>query len=464
MNRGFPENFAWGSATAAYQIEGAWNEDGKGPSVWDDMTHRGGKIQSAANGDVACDHYHRWEEDADLMQRLGLNAYRLSLSWPRILPEGVGKVNAAGLDFYDRLVDGLLARGVEPWITLFHWDFPLALYRQGGWLNRDSVEWFGEYTRVVAEKLGDRVTHWITLNEPPCFAGIGHQDGWQAPGDQLSFQNVLRIAHHVLMAHGRSVQVLREFCEKDIKVGFANTGNSRIPETETEADIEAARQNLFAVRKKTLWNMSWWMDPVFLGKYPEEGVKFFGRDMPEYSEEDMLLINQPLDFIGYNGYTGDVIRDTEKGPIEVPDKHGHGRGMLHWCRVKPEALYWMTRFLQERYGKLPLIVTENGFPNGDWVHRDGGVHDHDRIDWIARYLEAIQRANNEGYPIEGYMYWSFMDNFEWQEGYHSRFGLVHIDYETQKRTLKDSALWYGKVATSNGALLKNVNVTEVLLA
>ena len=449
----FPRAFTWGAATAAYQIEGAWNKDGKGPSVWDDMVHRGGKIKGDTNGDIACDHYHRWPEDVALMKKIGLQAYRMSLSWPRILPSGTGAINTAGLDFYDRLIDGLLDADITPWVTLFHWDMPLELYRKGGWQNRDSVEWFGEYTRVVARKLGDRVKHWITLNEPPCFTDLGHSVGMQAPGDSISFANMLNLGHNVLMAHGRAVQVLREECVGKVDIGFAVTGNSKIPDTETPENIEATRSHLFTVRKKSLWSIAWWMDPVYLGRYPSDGLELFGGDMPEISDEDMKLISQPLDFMGYNGYTGDRVIASPDGPVELEYKPGHPQGFLSWLRMQPDSLYWISRFFHDRYGELPVVITENGFASTDWVALDGKVHDPQRTDYTARYLQGIARANREGYPVTGYFHWTLMDNFEWAEGYHPRFGLIHVDYETQVRTLKDSAHWYREVITSNGGNL-----------
>ncbi len=458
--RTFPPDFAWGAATAAYQVEGGWNQDGRGPSVWDDFCHRGGKICDGSSGDVACNHYNLWREDVEMMRAMGLRAYRFSLSWSRILPQGTGVINEAGLDFYDHLVDALLEANITPWVTLFHWDLPSALYHRGGWLNSNSPEWFAEYTRVVAARLGDRVTNWITLNEPPCFTGMGHLDAVHAPGDSLSFANFLRVAHHVLMAHGKSVQVLRAGCPRPVQIGFAITGNARIPQTQSSADIEAAKSLLFSVRRKSQWNISWWMDPVFLGNYPADGLALFGEDMPEIGSTDMEIINQPLDFIGYNGYTGDRVKSTAEGPCEIPHEHGHARGLLNWVRMEPSALYWMTRFLQERYGRLPLVVTENGFPGSDWVDRTGRVSDPQRIDYTARYLMEIARANHEGYPISGYFHWTLMDNFEWAEGYHARFGLVHVDFRTQKRTLKESAHWYRKVIETQGGSLSLVPERE----
>jgi beta-glucosidase len=450
----FPSNFAWGAATAAYQIEGAWNEDGKGLSVWDMFSHRSGKIRRGQNGDVACDHYHRFREDVALMQEIGLSAYRLSLSWPRILPSGTGTVNNRGLDFYDRLIDALLQAGIEPWVTLFHWDYPLALYQKGGWLNRDCVEWFGDYAGVVAAKLGDRVTHWLTLNEPPCFVGIGHLYGAQAPGDQLALGQVLQAAHHVLMAHGRGVQAIRAKSPRPARIGFAPTMGVKVPLTGSAADIEAARTAYFSLQPNSVWGIALWNDPVFFGRYPDEAEEIYGADWTCPPEADLALISQPLDFIGYNCYTGERVRAGADGNPEIlPHPAGNPTGSLSWLQLLPDVLYWAARFQCDRYGRLPFVVTENGFCNLDWVSLDGGVHDPQRIDYTRRSLLGLRRAAAEGFPVAGYFHWSLMDNFEWAEGYEARFGLIHVDYPTQQRTLKDSAFWYRSVIASHGAIL-----------
>jgi beta-glucosidase len=451
----FPKNFTWGVAAAAYQIEGAWNVDGRAPSIWDDFTHQPGRIFEGHTGDVACDHYHRWKEDADLMQALGTKAYRLSLSWPRIQPQGTGKANAKGLVFYDRLIDGLLARGITPWVTLYHWDLPSALQRRGGFLNRDLVEWFGDYAALVASRLGDRVKHWMTFNEPPVVVGLGHQDGVFAPGLKLPFSDCLLAAHHLLMAHGRAVQALRAGCDGKVKVTIVHTSRERIPSSADPRDVEAARRDYFASTRRDMWNLAWWADPVFFGRYPEDGVKAFADAMPQIKTGDMKLISQKVDLIGYNCYTGWPVRAAADGSAErVPNVHGFGdpRGTLPWLSVAPEAAYWAARFQTERY-KLPLVFSENGFCNTDFVHLDGKVHDPQRIDFLTRYLRAIKRAVSEGVPVDGYFYWSVLDNFEWAEGYKDRFGLVHVDYQTQKRTPKDSYYWYRDVVATNGDTL-----------
>ncbi len=451
----FPENFAWGAATAAYQIEGAVSEDGRGPCVWDDFSARPGKVFEGHTGAVACDHYHRAEEDVELMRQIGLKAYRFSIAWPRVLPEGTGAVNAAGLDFYDRLVDRLLAAGIEPWTTLFHWDTPLALHRRGGWMNRDMVGWFADYAAVVAKRLGDRVGHWMTLNEPQCFIAFGLGEGVHAPGDRMSHANVLAAWHNALLSHGRCVQVLRAECPPTARIGFAPTASQRIPATGSEADIQAARRAYFeGVGHSGLWTPSMSMDPVYLGRYPTQAFEVYGADMPHIGEGDLELISQPLDFLGINCYTGTKVRAKSDGAWELePHPAGQPVAMLPWLNMMEDALYWAARFLSERYPGLPVVVTENGFASTDWVALDGGVHDPARVDYTARYLRGLRRASAEGVPVAGYFHWSLMDNFEWAEGYRARFGLVHVDYATQKRTLKDSARWYAEVIRTNGACL-----------
>jgi len=444
----FPKNFTWGAAAASYQIEGAAREDGKGLSVWDMMCRRPNRIWEGHTGDVACDHYHRWKEDIGLMKQVGLQAYRLSVSWPRVMPSGVGAVNRKGLDLYDRLVDGLLAAGIEPWVTLFHWDFPHALYLRGGWLNRDSVEWFGAYADVVVKKLSDRVTHWMTLNEPPCFIGLGLETGMHAPGDKLGTHEVLTAAHHALMAHGRAVQAIRSSARQAPVIGWAPCGNVGVPATDRPADIRAARAYVNA--GNGLWSYTWWSDPIFFGRYPEDGLRHYGDLAPKVQPGDMELIRQPMDFFGMNIYSAKVLRAAKKAPYETVNlRPGHPHTLFLW-KVTPGALYWGPRLIYERY-KCPIVITENGLSSMDWVSLDGRVHDPLRIDFMERYLSELRRVIHDGVPVKGYFHWSIMDNFEWAEGYKHRFGLIYVDYKTQQRTLKDSARWYRKVIASNGA-------------
>jgi beta-glucosidase len=437
----FRENFTWGATGASYQVEGAAYEDGKGLSVWDMFCRQPGKIWQGNTGEVACDHYHRYEEDARLMGDIGLNAYRFSISWPRVLPDGTGIVNEKGLGFYDRLVDALLQNGVEPWVTLFHWDYPYALYCRGGWLNRDSADWFAEYATVIVDQLSDRVQHWMTLNEPQAFIGLGHQSGYHAPGLRLSFADCLLAAHHSLLAHGQAVQVIRAGAKAKPSIGAAPVGVVKMPARENSKDVEAARSSMFSITKPGFWNNTWFADPMIFGKYPEDGVALFGKDMPEIHSGDMETICQPLDFYGTNIYSGDTVRSAAQGKYEViagPD--GPPLTTMEW-HVTPEVLYWGPKFLFERY-KLPIVVTENGMANCDWIHLDGKVHDPQRIDFLARYIREYKRAIDDGVPARGYFLWSFMDNFEWAYGYKQRFGIIHVDYATQKRTPKDSAYWY----------------------
>jgi len=447
----FPEGFRWGAAAASYQIEGAANEDGKGPSVWDMFCRRPGAVWEGHTGDVACDHYHRFREDVALMKRIGLRAYRLSISWPRLIPEGSGAVSEAGIAFYDRLIDSLLEAGIEPWITLFHWDFPLALYYRGGWLNRDSADWFGEYAELVARRFSDRVRHFMTLNEPQVFIGAGHMEGRHAPGDKLPFREVLRAGHHVLLAHGQAVRALRASARQPLSIGFAPVGLPQLPLAETREDILAARMATFSVTAQTAWTNTWWMDPVYLGQYPADGLAFYGADAPEIRSGDLELIAQPLDFFGANLYQGSSVRAGADGPEPVPRAVGAPLTAFEWS-VTPDVMYWGPKFFWERYGK-PIVVTENGISCRDWVALDGKVHDPDRIDFTARHLIALRRAIAEGVQVDGYFHWSFIDNFEWAHGYKHRFGLVFCDYETQRRIPKDSAEWYSGVIASNGATL-----------
>jgi len=449
----FPKNFVWGTAAASYQIEGAAYEDGKGPSVWDMLCRKPGAVWDNDTGDVACDHYHRYAEDVAILKRFGVQAYRLSISWPRVLPAGIGQKNEKGLAFYDRLIDALLEAGITPWVTLFHWDFPLELYYKGGWLNRDSAEWFAEYAALIADRYSDRVQHWMTLNEPQVYINAGHLDGRHAPGDQLALHEVLRAGHNTLRAHGRGVQALRAHSKKPGRIGYAPASHPKVPATGSDADIDAARRAFFATDQKHLATMSWWLEPVFRGKYPEDGWAFFGRDVPRVEDGDLALIAQPVDFFGINIYSADFIRATSGGGYErAPFGVGFDRTAFNWPIV-PAAMYWTARFCHERY-QLPIVVTENGISCRDTVAVDGKVHDTQRIDFTRRYLLELERAIDGGVPVEGYFHWSFIDNFEWAEGYKQRFGLVHCDYATGTRTPKDSAAWYSEVIRTNGAALR----------
>jgi beta-glucosidase len=450
---GMPEGFVWGAASASYQVEGGAREGGRSPSVWDEFSETPGKTFDGHTGGVACDSYHRPEEDAALLADMGATGYRLSIAWPRVIPGGDGVINDEGLAYYDRLVDALLARGVDPWVTLFHWDFPACLYRRGGWLNRDSADWLAEYTAAVVDRLSDRVTNWFTLNEPQIFLGLGHNEGTHAPGLKLSRKDVLLATHHALLGHGKSAQVIRARAKKPSRIGCAPVGNLKSPATETPADIEAARAATFSVPEQGwTFNYTWYCDPMLRGHYPEDGLKLFGKDAPAAPEADMKTIHQPMDFFGVNIYNSEIVRAGKDGKPE-PVKRGPGYPitMFRWP-VQPDALYWGPRFLQERY-KLPVVITENGLASMDWVHADGKVHDAGRIDFLTRYLGELRRAISDGVDVRGYFQWSIMDNYEWAEGYALRFGLVYVDYLSGERIPKDSYYWMKSVIASNGKSL-----------
>ncbi len=460
-NELFPADFRWGAATAAYQIEGAWDSDGKGPSIWDAFAHQPGRIRGGDTGDTACDHYHRLEEDLDLMAQLGLKAYRFSFSWPRILPEGTGAVNEAGLAFYDRLIDGLLARGIEPWATIYHWCLPLALHERGGWLDADSPRWFAEYASVLGRRFGGRVRHWMTLNEPQMFVTLGYGSGVHAPGLALPASELARIIHNVLCAHGRAVGALRAESPQQLEIGWASSVGTMTPAPGWDGDaevVEAARAAQFAADAggKVAFASAVWCDPVFLGEYPAEFLREHARNLPRGWERDFDFVRAPVDFCGmniYNSYNR-FDRDAD-GRVRNTHESGFGPGFprtLFGWPVTPEALYWGPRFYHERYD-TPVVITENGLSNADWAGLDGAVRDPARIDFLARYLRELRRGVVGGIPVRGYFHWSLLDNFEWAEGYAQRFGLVHVDFTTGRRTPKDSAGWYADVIRSHGASL-----------
>ena len=448
---GFAKDFVWGAATSSYQIEGTGRDSGKGQNIWDVFTKEPGRVYEGHTGDIACDHYHRFREDVAYMKELGLKGYRFSIDWSRVLPEGTGKVNEKGIDFYNALIDELLEQGIEPYITLYHWELPYEIYKRGGWMNPEIVEWFGQYARLVAERFSDRVKYFFTLNEPQCFVGLGFLQGCHAPGVKAPLRDTFEMAHNALKAHGRAVQMLRAYGKQNVQIGYAPTSGMCYPEKETPKDIEAARKALFALPddlSNWTWNVSWWSDPVILGKYPEEGMKKYEKYLPVITDEDMKLISQPIDFYGQNIYNGRCIRmGTDGRPEEVRRPAGFPKTATNWP-VTPEALYWGPKFLYERYGK-PIYITENGMACHDTVSQDGKVHDPNRIDFLARYLKNLKRAAEE-IDIRGYFQWSLMDNFEWDKGYAERFGIIYVDFETQERIWKDSAYWYRDLIHRNG--------------
>jgi beta-glucosidase len=441
----FPAGFIWGAATASYQIEGAWNEDGKGESIWDRFSQTPGKIQDGSTGNIACGHYHRWPDDIALMTDLGLQAYRFSVSWPRILPEGRGRVNPKGLDFYSRLVDGLLEAGILPFVTLYHWDLPQTLQDQGGWPERSTAEAFVEYADIVTEHLGDRVNHWITHNEPWCVSFLSHQIGEHAPGWQDTAA-AIRAAHHVLLSHGWAVPIIRQN-NPGAEVGI--TLNFEVNEPASDSAVD--RQ--LALDQDGRFNR-WFLDPIFGRHYPADIIlayePYFPYGMDFIQPGDLGHIAVPTDFLGVNYYTRRVVRATDIEDNEeqtlFPDLD---RTEMDW-EIYPAGLFKLLNRLHFEYNTRKIYITENGCSFSDEPDEQGRVADSRRQAYLRDHFTAAHRAVQNGVPLAGYFVWSLMDNFEWAKGYTQRFGLVWVDYETQQRIPKDSALWYRQVIAANG--------------
>jgi beta-glucosidase len=430
--RHFPPHFSWGAAVSAYQIEGAVDADGRGESIWDRFTTLPGTIENGETGRVACDSYHRYREDVSLMRELGLNAFRFSVAWPRVLPEGRGASNDAGLGFYDRLVDELLAAGIEPFVTLYHWDLPQVLEDAGGWPVRDTVDAFGEYVEAVTARLGDRVRYWITQNEPWVISWLGYGLGEHAPG-RRSESDALAAAHHVLLAHGRALEIIRREV-REARVGITIDVVPMYPATDSEQDVSAARQ-LDGFRNR------WFLDPVFRGEYPADMLEHFAHALPDVQDGDLEVISAPLDFLGVNYYTRNIVRaDPDSGrPVVVP-ADGAEHTSIGW-EVYPDGLAQMLVGLNEAYDLPALYITENGAAFAD-ARENGSVEDPERVSYIERHLGAIAAAIEAGVPIAGYFVWSLLDNFEWAQGYSKRFGIVYVDFDTMERVPKASYRWY----------------------
>lgn len=446
----FRSDFIWGAATSSYQIEGGAYEDGKGLNIFDTFCSIPGRILNNDHGNTACDHYHRWKDDIAIMKEIGLKAYRFSLSWARILPEGTGRINPEGIKFYSDIIDELLKNGIEPYITLYHWDLPLALDKLGGWRNPEMVKWFAEYARVVAENFSDRIKNFITINEPQVIIGLGYQQGTIAPGLQITTPDALEASHILLKSHGAAVAALRTFSKQPVNIGYAPCGNMNIPASSSPEDIEAARRSMFEIPSAAAAPGStvWFNDPILLGKYPEQGMKLCEEHMPKVTDTDMKLISQPIDFLGHNIYWGHTVAAEGGSPKIISDPGGFSRPPYKWP-VTPDCIYWGTKFLYDRY-KTPIYITENGKSCQDTVSADGRVHDPERIDYLNGYLAGLKKAYLEGIDIRGYFQWSLMDNFEWAYGYSERFGIVYVDYQTQQRILKDSAYRYSEIIRTDG--------------
>ncbi|MGZ3502804.1 MAG: GH1 family beta-glucosidase [Gemmatimonadaceae bacterium] len=445
----FPTDFIWGTATSAYQIEGSPTADGAGRSIWHRFSHTPGNTWLDQTGDVACDHYRRYKDDVTIMAELGTNAYRFSIAWARIYPQGTGTVNKKGIDFYSRLVDELLARGINPNATLYHWDLPEALDDRGGWLNRDVADWFAEYATTMFDALGDRVKMWSTLNEPWVVTDGGYLSGVLAPGHSNLFEAPIA-AHNLLRSHGRAVERFRVAnAAKNGKIGITVNLEPKYPASDSPEDLAA-------VRRADAYMNRQYLDPVFLGRYPDEMREIFGEAWPNWSAEDMRLIKQPIDFVGVNYYTRKVER-YHPDLLPLRTKHvpqlDHTQTETHW-EVFPEALTKVLLWVTERYGKPAIYITENGAAFYDPPHTiDGKVEDPLRVEYYRQHLRATHDAMQKGANVRGYYAWSLLDNFEWAHGYSKRFGIVHVDYSTQERTIKSSGRYYAEVIRTKGACL-----------
>lgn len=443
--RQFPKGFLWGSATASYQVEGAVNEDGRGPTIWDTFSRIPGKVVNNATGDVSTDHYHRYKEDVQLMKSLGVKTYRFSIAWSRVFPDGSGSPNPKGLDFYNRLVDELLKNGIEPFATLYHWDLPQALQdKYGGWESAETSKAFANYSGHVAERLSDRVKHFFTINEFGAFVELGYRIGMHAPGLKLPPGRFNQTRHHSVLGHGMAVQAIRAKAKSGTKVGLAENLTIGVPVIETAEHIAAATR---ATRELN----AQYMTVIQEGKYTDAYLSAAGKDAPKFTAEDLKIISSPLDFVGINVYIPKWIRadNSALGFAEVPNPKSYPTMASFWLAVGPEALYWGPRHVNKIWGAKEIYITENGCSSSDIPAADGKVYDSDRVMFLRNYLSQLQRATSEGIPVKGYFLWSLMDNFEWADGYTNRFGLHYVDYATQKRTPKLSADFYKEVIRRN---------------
>lgn len=475
----FPKNFIWGSATASYQIEGAVNEDGRQSTVWDEFSHWKGKVRHNANADIACDHYHRYEEDVELLSKLGIPNYRFSVAWSRVLSYESdykggavkGTINQKGLDFYNRLIDALLEKGITPYLTMFHWDLPMELERKGGWRNRDIMYWASDYAELLVKTFGDRVSNFFTINEMPCV--LGGYCGWMAPGLIVSQKEKLNIVHNILLSHGMMTQAIRSSAKAGTKIGFSHCGYAPFPLTDSPSDIEAFKKAVVLYEEskspdeKSIMHkgtgifygdaLTYWCDPIYFGHYPEGAEDAFKNDMPVIKNGDMKIISTPIDFHAQNIYQGPQIAAPQNKEDEaqeftvVPFADGFPINAAHWP-LTPRAMNYFVQYIYERY-KTPIIISENGMSGTDAISSDGKCHDPLRIDFIKTYLTELNKAIKNGADVRGYFHWSLLDNFEWARGFEERFGLVHVDYTTQKRTPKDSAEFYKKVIETNGEVI-----------
>jgi beta-glucosidase len=444
----FPEKFIWGTATSAYQIEGAWNEDGKGESIWDRFSHTPGNIHQNETGDIACDHYHRWQDDLELLKTLEIGAYRFSIAWTRILPEGTGPVNQAGLDFYSKLVDGLLQRGITPFITLYHWDLPQALEDKGGWPSREIVGAFEAYTEIVVKHLGDRVKHWITHNEPWTAAFLGYEWGVFAPG-RKDWNSALRSVHHFLLSHGRALPIIRDYCP-GAEAGISLNLTDVQPASQNQGDLQATARLDGHINR-------WFMDPLHGRGYPADMMNYYfqrgylASTHPDFVEEnDLEEIAIPADFLGISYYTRALVEGKgEELPSINSFAPGSEKTETGW-EIYPEGLCQLLQHLEKEYKISKLYIYENGASYSDGPGEDGEISDQRRVDYLKAHIRAARDAIRLGVPLAGYFVWSLMDNFEWASGFSQRFGIVWTDFSTQNRVPKMSALWYRDVIRQSG--------------
>lgn len=459
--RRFPDGFRWGVATSSYQVEGAWDEDGKGPSIWDTYAHTPGNVKNDDNGDVANDHYHRYAEDVALMKDLGVNAYRFSIAWPRIFPDGIGAPNQKGLDFYGRLVDELLAAGIEPFATLYHWDLPQALHdTYGGWQRKETAQAFADYAGYVAAQLGDRVKHYFTINEFASFVEGGYQGltvqvgGGKtvhlgaAPGLVLSDAELKQVRHHAVLGHGLAVQAIRAQGAAGTKVGFAENIRVAVPLLDAPEHIRAAEA-------ATRAGNAGFMTVMLEGRYTDEYLASAGGGTPLFTDDELRIIASPLDFVGINVYKpGWYIEPADEPPgyRAIPLNASHPKMQASWHVIEPEVMYWAPRHMQSIWGATSIYITENGCAASDVVADDGRVYDSDRVMFLRAFPAQLQRATAEGIPVHGYFHWSAQDNFEWGDGFGTRFGLVHVDFDTLERTPKLSADWFREAARRNAVV------------
>jgi beta-glucosidase len=443
--RRFPSGFLWGCSTASYQVEGAAAEDGRGPSVWDTFSRLPGRIANGDTGDVAADEYHRYKEDVAILKSLGAKAYRFSVAWPRVVPDGVGKPNQKGIDYYQRLVDELVANGIQPFATLFHWDLPEAMeHRCGGWQSPETSKAFAEYAGMIAGKLSDRVHRFFTINEFVCFTDHGYQDGSKAPGRKLPPAQVNQTRHNAVLAHGWAVQAIRAAARAGTKVGLAENASFCVPVIESEPHINAARKAMRELNAPFL-------TAVMEGKYTDRYLSRAGKDAPKFTSDEMKAIHSPLDFVGLNAYFPTYIRadGSTDGFAELTPPSSHPRMASPWLSVGPEVEYWAPRMVSDLWKVKEIYISENGCSSDDRPAADGRIYDTDRVMYLRNCLGHAQRAVSEGLPLRGYFLWSLIDNFEWTDGYSKRFGIYYVDFQTQKRTPKLSADFYHEVIRTN---------------